>query len=90
MRVKKIDFSGEFEKQLKKSPLKIRVAFRNRLEIYINDKFNPILNNHALVDKFRGYRSINVTGDWRAIFREFGEGGTVYFDLIGTHSQLYR
>ena len=45
------------------------------------------LNNHILSGKWSGYRSINITGDWRAIFRETETG--VYFIVLGTHSQLY-
>jgi addiction module RelE/StbE family toxin len=90
MKVKRVDFSKRFEKDLKKSPRKIQIVFRNRLEIYLSDKFNPILNNHSLTGKYEGYRSINVSGDWRAIFREMDGGETVYFDLIGTHSKLYK
>ena len=90
MKVKRVNFSKRFEKDFKKSPRKIQISFRNRLEIYLTDKFNPILNNHSLSGKYNGYRSINVTGDWRAIFREMDDGEIVYFDLIRTHSRLYK
>jgi len=42
-----------------------------------------------LVGELRGYRSINITGDWRAIFMEIDGGKIIYFVAIGTHSQLY-
>ena len=90
MKIKRIDFSKRFEKDLKKSPRKIQISFRNRLEIYLTDKFNPILNNHSLTGKYNGYRSFNVTGDWRAVFRELDGGEIIYFDVIRTHSQLYK
>ena len=90
MIVRRVDFSKRFEKDLKKSPKKIQIAFRSRLEIYLTDRFNPVLNNHTLTGKFEGHRSINVTGDWRAIFRELDGGEIVYFDLLETHSRLYR
>lgn len=90
MKVKRVDFSKRFEKDLKKAPIKIKNAFRQRLEIHLTDKFNPLLNNHALIGRFEGYRSINITGNWRAIFRELENGEVVYFDLLGTHSQLYK
>lgn len=89
---KRIDYSRKFLKQLKKSPLEIKIAFRKRLELFLQDPFHPQLNNHALTGKFSGYRSINVTGDWRAIFSEFeGESGkVVIFEIVGTHGQLYK
>ena len=85
-----IKFTSKFSKQYKKAPFEVKDSFDKRLGIFIQNKFHPVLNNHALVGKYRGYRSINVTGDWRAIFREFGSGELIYFDLIGTHSQLYK
>ena len=90
MKTKRVDFSRRFEKDLKKASLKIKKAFRSRLEICLTDKFNPILNNHLLTGKFLGCRSINITGDWRAVYRELNGGEIVYFDLLGTHSQLYK
>lgn len=90
MKIERIDYSNNFLKELKKAPLKIRFAFKEKLEIFITDKFHPVLNNHSLTGKFKSYRSINITGDWRAIFREFNNGKLIYFDIIGTHSQLYK
>lgn len=89
---KRIDYSRKFLKQLKNSPIEIKVAFRKRLELFLQDPFHPQLNNHALTGKFSGYRSINVTGDWRAIFSEFVDesGRAVIFEIVGTHSQLYK
>lgn len=89
---KRIDYSRKFLKQLKKSPLEIKIAFRKRLELFLKDPFHPQLNNHALTGKYSDYRSINITGNWRAIFEEFGDesGKVVTFEVIGTHSQLYK
>lgn len=85
----KLEYSRAFVKQLKKAPGKIQKAVRQRLEIFLFDKYNPILNNHALEGKYRNFRSINISGDWRAVYRETGVG-TVYFETLGTHRQLYK
>lgn len=90
MKTKRVDYSKRFEKELRKAPRKVQIAFRNRLEIFLNDKFNPILNNHSLLGKYKGYRSINITGDWRVIFMEHNGGGTIYFIALGTHNKLYN
>jgi len=86
----KVRFAKKFKKDYRRSPLKIRRLFDRRLKIFVADKFYPALNNHSLECQYKGCRSINITGDWRAIFREFDSGRIVYFDLIGTHSQLYK
>ena len=84
----RIDYSKGFNKQLKKAPLSIKIALRQRLGLFIADQFHPQLNNHTLTGKYKGYRSINITGDWRAIYSEEKDAGI--FELLGTHSQLYK
>ena len=84
-----IEYSKNFIKQLKKAPTKIQMKLRARIELFKDDKFNPILRNHALKGEWKGYRSIDVSGDWRAIFIEFEDGKSVSFELLDTHSGLY-
>lgn len=89
----KIDYSRGFLKQLKKATLEIKISFRNRLKLFLTDPLNPLLNNHKLTGQFSGCRSINVTGDWRAIYKEQllpNEENTVIFLMLGTHSELYK
>lgn len=84
-----IDYSNRFIKLLKKAPLKIQLALRKRLEIFTKDKFAPVLRNHPLTGNYANCRSINITGDWRAIFKEIDKDH-VYFIELGTHNQLYK
>ena len=86
--VKRIDYSKSFDKQLKKAPIKIKIAFRKRLKLFLLNSSSPQLRNHALVGRYLGLRSINVTGDWRAIYKE-GKEVTIFL-FLGTHSQLYK
>ena len=85
-----INYARKFVKVFSKAPVKIQPAFYDRLEIFAVDKFNPALNNHKLAGKYNGYRSINISGDWRAIFREHENKNLAFFYLIGTHSELYK
>jgi addiction module RelE/StbE family toxin len=87
-----IDFSRKFEKQLERAPLNIQKAFRRRLELLLTDSFHPQLRNHALTGEWKGYRSVNVSGDWRAIFinKQRKGGIVILFIALGTHSQLYK
>ncbi|MFH1183391.1 MAG: type II toxin-antitoxin system RelE/ParE family toxin [Candidatus Moraniibacteriota bacterium] len=86
----KVKFTKEFEKQLGRAPEKIRKIFGLKLGIFVLDKFSPLLKNHGLSGNLRGFRSINITGDWQAIFEEISEKDIVMFRSIGTHSQLYK
>lgn len=84
-----IEYSKKFINEFRKCPINVKTNFKTRLDIFINDQHNSILNNHPLIGELRNYRSININGDWRAIFEEVDGGQVIYFVAIGTHSQLY-
>ena len=89
----KIRFAENFRKQYDKSGGKIKTAFDKRLKLFIKAPFNSLLNNHPLTGKYLNYRSINITGDWRAIYSKHideNEERIIIFELLGTHSQLYK
>ena len=83
-----IVFEHGFKKKLKKISPKIKKNFYERLTLFELNKFNPILSNHSVEKKFPGCRSINVTGDYRAIFKEISSDAVIFM-LIGTHSEFY-
>ncbi len=88
--IQRVDYSEHFLKLVKKAPLEIKRAFQKRLLLFIASPFHPLLRNHTLTGEYAGLRSINVTGDWRALYSEEEEGIIIVFELLGTHSQLYR
>lgn len=76
-----------FSKRYKKLSQSQKNKFKERRNLFLQDEFNPILNNHALTGKYKGYRSINVTGDIRVVFKR--EDESVVFVKIDAHSNLY-
>ena len=82
-----VSYHGRFKKQYKKLPLKIKNKFNKRLELFCDNPFNPVLNNHSLSGKYKDCRSIDVTGDIRAIYAI--SNTVVVFIAIGSHPQLY-
>ncbi len=84
----RIDFHRSFDKQYKNLSIKQKKQFTGRLAVLTIDKTNTILNNHPLKSKYLGYRSINITGDVRAIFIEHA-ADHLEFVYIGKHAQLY-
>ncbi len=84
-----IIFHKNFYKDLKSLDSRSRAKAIDRIEFFAMDKFNTILNNHALKGEYEGYRSINISGDIRAIYKEV-EKDTAIFIAIGTHSNLYK
>ena len=87
-----IRYTDNFLKQLKKSDVRIRKAFKQRLLLFIESPKDLELNNHALQKEYLGFRSIDITGDHRAIYKEvIQEDDTyIYFTSFGTHNQLYE
>lgn len=85
--MKFVSYHKKFKKQLRRLPKKIQEKFYLKLEIFVIDPNSSGLNDHSLVGEWTGYRSIDVTGDIRAIYREDFE--SFVFRAIGTHSQLY-
>lgn len=86
-----IKYSLAFYNKYKKANVRIRNRFDQQLRIFRKDQNNSQLNNHALRDDYEGYRSISITNDWRAIFKEFEDSGKliIYFVDLGTHKELY-
>jgi len=66
----------------------VQKALAERLRIFIEDPFNPLLHNHSLRGSLRNYHSINITGDYRLIYEKYDEH-TVRLMDIGTHHELY-
>lgn len=83
-----INFSKSFCKDYKKAPERIKNAVKERFYLFEINKYEKILNNHQLSGDLSFLRSINITGDWRALFVE--EKDNVTFVLLNTHSNLYK
>lgn len=84
----RIDFHKNFDRRAAKLTKSQREQLKSRLVEFSVDQYSPKLNNHALKGKYAGYRSLNVTGDIRAIFIPHSDDHVEFVD-IGSHSQLY-
>ncbi len=87
----RIEFSERFNKQRKEASLEVKVAFLEALELFQDNPNHPQLRNHPLKERHSGYNSIDVTEDWRALFkiRESKTQTVITFHVLGTHTQLY-
>jgi addiction module RelE/StbE family toxin len=85
----KILFHRNFEKSYATLRISERNKFKERLGVFTEDPFNEALGNHALNGTYRGYRSINIGGDLRAIYKTI-KTEEYLFVAIGTHAKLYR
>lgn len=83
-----IILSKNFLKKYNKLRTSEKKRFKERRSIFLKNLYDPILNNHALHGKYKGYRSISIAGNIRVIYK-FLDKDTVIFSEIGTHSKLY-
>ncbi len=84
-----IVFSRTFIKQIKNLKPAQQKRLRETMQLFRIDPFNPRLYNHSLTGEWASYRSISFGGDWRAHYKLL-DTDTAHFDVLGSHSQLYR
>lgn len=82
-----VGFSKTFIKQSKKLGQPTRWKLYERIELFSSNPLHPTLRNHPLKGKYKDYRSIDITGDVRALYIQYEN--EIIFDVVGTHSQLY-
>ena len=78
-----------FLKRYQKLPKTVRNTFVERTHLLLTDPTNPILHIHTLKGNLELQKSMNVTGDYRALFVVDEETQIITFLRIGTHSELY-
>lgn len=83
----RIAYTRTFVKQARKLSPQLRAQLHSRLARFCSNPLHRTLRNHALRSRYKEYRSINITGDVRALYLQTED--EVIFDVIGTHSQLY-
>lgn len=84
-----VAYSKNFKKSLKKKDKFIQEKTRERIRLLREDPSNILLNNHKLHGEYSGCNSINITGNFRAVFKYLNENQIVFVD-IGTHPELYE
>jgi addiction module RelE/StbE family toxin len=77
-----------FNKNFKKLDKKIVNAFKARFLIFQENEYANILNNHPLRAEYADCKSINITGDYRIVYKR-RDNLYILID-IGTHSELYE
>ncbi len=85
----KLIFHKKFKRRFKKLTYAQQKKVTDRFTLFVVEPFDPILHNHELSGPWKGYRSINITGDLRAVYTIIDDGIVRFVD-IGTHSELYE
>lgn len=86
----------KYKKSFTKSFKKLNESIQNKtilaIKIFQKNHYDELLRNHELKWKYEWCRSIDITWDYRAIFREYPNWTYEFIDFIEiwTHSQLYK
>jgi addiction module RelE/StbE family toxin len=81
-------YHSRFLKLYSKMPIKVQGKFEKCIVVFQSNPFDERLRNHPLQGKWQGFRSLDVTGDYRAVYLPRASYIAEFF-AIGTHSQLY-
>src|SRR3954463_12182464 len=80
----RIEFAPLFNKQRTAAPIEIKQALRETLELFLENPMHEALRNHWLTEEYAGTWSIDVTADWRALYRKDQEKVTAQVALSMT------
>jgi len=78
----------DFEKSYIRLRRSEKERFKMRKKMFIENPFNPILENHPLKGEMDGCHSFHIGGDLSVIYH-FVQKDTVRFLNVGTHHQLF-
>ncbi|MEO6695769.1 MAG: type II toxin-antitoxin system YafQ family toxin [Ignavibacteria bacterium] len=87
----RISFSSSFKKAFKNkisNNIRLEEKLWNRIEIFQNDPYDPVLKTHKLSGKLKDLWSFRIDYDIRVIFI-FSENNEALFIDIGTHREVY-
>lgn len=80
-------FQKHFQKRIKNNH-RLHKRFLERYDLFIEDRGNWVLRDHALKGELFGFRAFSVTGDIRVVYKEI-DNEIIFID-IGTHNQIYN
>lgn len=87
-----VKIDPDLYKKLKKLDVRIKNSFKEKVSVFVNNPYDPRLRNHKLKKELEGYRSIDITSNYRALYKEvvIRKEIVAYFSLLGTHKELYK
>jgi addiction module RelE/StbE family toxin len=86
-----LSFSSSFRRSFKKKTKvdrELDVRFWEKVELFINDPFEPSLKTHKLSGKLKDLWSFSLGHDERVLFYFTDDGNAVFVD-IGNHDEVY-
>lgn len=84
-----INYTKRFQKAYFKLSATERLRVDKALVLFMEDRTNPALRNHALKGRLEGRFSFSAAWDLRVTYREEGEFITIILLDVGSHNQVY-
>ena len=78
-----------FEKKFKKLRVGERERCRERITLFAENPFHPLLDNHPLKGDRKGEWAIHIGGDLSAIYELDQDDTVALFTDVDTHHNLY-
>ena len=85
MKITKIHYNADFEKQFKKLPKNIQIKACKVEKLFKENPFYPSVRLHKLKGKLKDLWSISIDRKTRIIFKVL-KGGIILFVSIGSHA----
>ncbi len=84
-----IIFAKKFKKQYKVLPFALKERIEQKVKLFTRDSRDFSLHIHKLHSPYDGAFSMNITGDYRCIYK-YVDKDCIILIAIGTHSELYK
>ena len=78
-----------FQKAYDRLAKNIQQRVDDTLTLFITDRTNPMLRDHPLKGKLKGFRSFSAAWDLRIVYQKEGDFVVVILINAGTHNQIY-
>ena len=80
-------FKRSYRKRIRRLPY-LQDRFWNRMELFIDDPFNPKLRTHKLSGKLSGQWAASIDDEYRIVFEFLTKNSVLLIDF-GTHDEVY-
>ncbi len=80
-------FKKNYQKRIAPNTSLVK-RFEERLALFLENPFHPVLQNHQLIGEKLSLRAFSVTGSIRIVYAPLSNRKALFLD-IGTHNQVY-
>ncbi|MFZ2202125.1 MAG: type II toxin-antitoxin system mRNA interferase toxin, RelE/StbE family [Microgenomates group bacterium] len=80
-------FKKNFKKRIEPNGNLVK-RFKLRVKLFLTNRENPILRDHALIGKKLMLRAFSIAGDIRIVYKLEKQDLAIFLD-IGSHNQVY-